>query len=369
MFQNLKVDIIYYKTNTDFEMEFNLCGCCRMRLLTDKSPDRKTALHSLARAVSRSRIIIVTGALFGEEGIISLIASAIGSKLETVDSKTYGLSGEEQIEILKGATPLVTPEGYFGGCIIESGPQTMILLSENRNIRKTVMQSLIHPYVEELYAIDLKEKAAATTDNLNIPVPTETLEEIPAEEPVIETVPQEENFASEEPSEEVIIDNEATDELTEDRDSEPEEAETLNIITEQNKEISPAEEEPLSEADAILSSGMIFDSDDNNMTVSSMASEADSELYIDSDPSDFFPISRINLDEQDSEQFLTDDDDIYRTKPHNSLSLNVFIMIVVVFLLIALAILCYCIFYMPARNGVNAADYIRETFNILFGKS
>ena len=30
MFQNLKVDVIYYKTNTDFEMEFNLCGCCRM---------------------------------------------------------------------------------------------------------------------------------------------------------------------------------------------------------------------------------------------------------------------------------------------------------------------------------------------------
>ena len=52
MFQNVKVDIIYYKTNTDFEMEFNLCGCCRMRLLTDKSPDRKTAVHSLARAVS-----------------------------------------------------------------------------------------------------------------------------------------------------------------------------------------------------------------------------------------------------------------------------------------------------------------------------
>ena len=38
----MKVDVIYYKTNTDFEMEFNLCGCCRMRLLTDKAPDRKT---------------------------------------------------------------------------------------------------------------------------------------------------------------------------------------------------------------------------------------------------------------------------------------------------------------------------------------
>ena len=40
MFQNLKVDVIYYKTNSDFEMEFNLCGCCRMRLLSDKTPDK-----------------------------------------------------------------------------------------------------------------------------------------------------------------------------------------------------------------------------------------------------------------------------------------------------------------------------------------
>ena len=39
MFQNVKVDIIYYDTSTDFELEFNLCGCCRMRLLTDKTDD------------------------------------------------------------------------------------------------------------------------------------------------------------------------------------------------------------------------------------------------------------------------------------------------------------------------------------------
>ncbi|MEE1055109.1 MAG: hypothetical protein U0L36_04660, partial [Acutalibacteraceae bacterium] len=68
MFQIIKVDIIYYQTNTDFEMEFNLCGCCRMRLLTDNAPDKKTLVHSLARAVSRSRVIIIVGNLFGEEG-------------------------------------------------------------------------------------------------------------------------------------------------------------------------------------------------------------------------------------------------------------------------------------------------------------
>ena len=56
MFQNIKVDIIYYKTATDFEMEFNLCGCCRMRLLTDKAPDRKSMVHGISIARARSDI-------------------------------------------------------------------------------------------------------------------------------------------------------------------------------------------------------------------------------------------------------------------------------------------------------------------------
>ena len=76
------------------------------------------------------------------------------------DNKTYGISGTDEIEIIEGSTPLVTADGIFGGCIIESGPQTMILLSDSKNVRKQIMQTLIHPYIEELYTADLTEKAA-----------------------------------------------------------------------------------------------------------------------------------------------------------------------------------------------------------------
>ena len=64
MLQNVKVDIIYYQTDGDFEMEFNLGGCCRMRTLRDIAKDRKSLVKMLARAVSRSQIIIACGALF-----------------------------------------------------------------------------------------------------------------------------------------------------------------------------------------------------------------------------------------------------------------------------------------------------------------
>lgn len=162
MLQNLKVDIIYYRTNTDFEMEFNLCGCCRMRLLTDKSDERNDFIKMLTRAVQRSRIIIACGSLFSPTGLISMTARLIGEPLEKVNNGEYGINSTEEIEIIKGSTPLITPDGYFGGCIIESGPQSIILLSESKSVRKTIMKNLIHQYVTDISM--LQETAPAVLE-------------------------------------------------------------------------------------------------------------------------------------------------------------------------------------------------------------
>ena len=77
MIQNLKLDIIYHSTPSDFEMEFNLCGCCRMRLLNDKTTDKKSFVKALARGVSRSRVIIACGPIFGADGIINIVAKYV----------------------------------------------------------------------------------------------------------------------------------------------------------------------------------------------------------------------------------------------------------------------------------------------------
>ena len=156
MIQNLKVDVIYHLTQSDFEMEFNLCGCCRMRLLNDKTTDKKSFVRALARDVARSRVIIACGPLFGADGTMATVATAIGNGLAVCDNKTYGIKGDDEIHIINGSTPLVTPDGYFGGCIIESGPQTIILLTENKAFRKSILQTLIHPYIEEISYIPTK---------------------------------------------------------------------------------------------------------------------------------------------------------------------------------------------------------------------
>lgn len=162
MIQNIKLDVIYYMGAKDFEMEFNLCGCCRMRLLTDQVKDHKSFIHALSRAVSRSRVIMCVGPLFGDDGLIKNVSEAVRIPLETVENQKFGIRTSSQIEIIKGALPLVTSDGIFGGCIVESGPQSIILLSESKSVRKSVMTSLIHPYIEELSI------ASATPSHTNI---------------------------------------------------------------------------------------------------------------------------------------------------------------------------------------------------------
>ena len=124
--------------------------------------NKKEFIKTLARNVARSRVIIACGPLFGNDGLISVVGTAIGSGVALCDNKTYGINDDQPIHIINGSTPLVTPDGYFGGCIIESGPQTLILLTENRAFRKVIMQNLIHPYVEEISYIPAKTSPIAT---------------------------------------------------------------------------------------------------------------------------------------------------------------------------------------------------------------
>ena len=182
MLYNLRSDIIYYKSSSDFELEFNLCGCCRMRLLTDKPSNKKAFVHSLARAVSRSRVILIAGAIFGEENTIQIVSQALGTTTEVVDNSTYNIASDDEIEIIKGSIPLVSSDGSFGGCIIESGPQTMILLTDNKTLRKNIMSTLIHPYISELYAAELQANTESK-DEPKTEIPVNMSEEATETEP------------------------------------------------------------------------------------------------------------------------------------------------------------------------------------------
>ena len=326
MFQNIKLDIIYFDTNTDFEMEFNLCGCCRMRLLTDKTDDQKNFLHMLARGVSRSRVIIIIGKLFGENGIINLSAQAIGKSLTEADNKLFGISSDEKIEIINNSTPLVTSEGYFGGCIIESGPQTMIMLSDNKNIRKNIMNTLIHPYIEELSALELQKKAESANAPSNTPDETEVITEEVEENSYI-------------PEEEVL------EEYT------PEE----DIELEGNMEyVEYIAEEPDTQEDLPPENPM------------------DSMLYIEPEKVKFSKKSYYeeNYMQAESEKYIFEsNEDFKRVNTSKKIPLNGVIFAITVILLIIIAVLAFTVFFIPISSGLSPAEFIGDTFKTLFGST
>ncbi len=381
MLYNLRSDIIYYKSSSDFELEFNLCGCCRMRLLTDKPSNKKAFVHSLARAVSRSRVILIAGAIFGEENTIQIVAQALSTTTEVVDNNAYNIASDEEIEIIKGSIPLVSSDGSFGGCIIESGPQTMILLTDNKTLRKNIMSTLIHPYVSELYAAEMKsnngnssesaEVVDTTSESVSETLPTPVVDQ----EPVIEDDITEENLVLEAsspvpPTEEVISEDIIIeDTLTEDevQVSIPDiNADTL--YTEVSEE--PSEEAvPTTE---IFETQIILEATEEKNEESTLKEDYQNvfnNLYLEEDKPQEATLRNDNT--ADGYQMLYDNGDIMSDSDANAEGrtsrLNIATIIVTVILLLSIIVLCICIFSASSNEGMSPTEYIRSVWQTVFG--
>lgn len=327
MIQNLKVDIIYHQTASDFEMEFNLCGCCRMRLLNEKTTDKKGFVRALARDVSRSRVIIACGPLFGEDGIIQIVAAAIGNGVTVCNNKMYGINGDEKIEIIKGSTPLVTSDGYFGGCIIESGPQTIILLTENRTFRKTIMQNLIHPYIEDISYIQ--------PQNINFGSGRHTAAPTEPEQPEIA---ENEGYITDVDSDYEADDGKNGYDVVQ---NSSDEHNIEFIMDEQLDDLPTAPEVSVQNAEYDNLYTQIEDEKDiKERYEQSFVSSAEDNMFISSPERD---------------------DDL--PAKGGKRSLNITIVVLVIILLLAVLALAYFVFLKPHTMGMSTGEYLREIFS------
>ncbi|MBO5852924.1 MAG: hypothetical protein J6Q74_03850 [Clostridia bacterium] len=169
---NLKIDIIYYKTASDFEMEFNLSGCCRMRMFKDKVDTPKGLVNALARDVSRSKIIIIVSDLVGENTSVSTTSKAIKLPLVELDKEKFGVQSTGDILLPKTAVPLVTKSGIYGGFIIENGPQSIIFVSSERTLRHEIMKTYVHNYVFDVGQLHAyQQRLNSDSSNYNHPAP------------------------------------------------------------------------------------------------------------------------------------------------------------------------------------------------------
>ena len=402
MFENIKTDIIYFKSNTDFELEFNLCGCCKMRLLTTKAPDKKTFVHSLARAISRSQVAIVIGSLFSEEGIINLTTNAIGSSLVTVDNSEYGIEANQNIQIIKDSLPLVTPEGYFGGCIIESGPQTIILLTENKNIRKTIMHNLIHPYFQELYVNnDTDDKEPIENNEVEIEaeaeIETETEEQTPSTPPVMQlvlddTTPNivsEETEISEDESEisetSIALENEETN-ISEEDEKEPVKEETSENTS--SEETKTKYDNNFDSDDDFFFFGGADDSNENipkefspiptaytsysprkNGIFSAIGEIVENNAFTfdDEDEDTYDTDTNISSDTSESVEPSELQEETKPSKLEKKRGLKVTMIILMIIIILAAALLCYYSFFGSSDNGTTMTDSLQEIIDTFLG--
>ncbi|MBQ6885808.1 MAG: hypothetical protein IJN56_08760 [Clostridia bacterium] len=331
--QNLKVDIIYYQSPSDFEMEFNLGSSCHMRTLSDKTTDKKSFIKALVRGVARSRVIMCCGPLFAEDGLIKIVSKAIGTGTSRCDNKIYGINSDEPIDIISGSTPLVTPDGYFGGCIIESGPQTIILLTENRTFRKSIMKNLIHPYMSEISYVFPN----ATT---------ESVADSPESEAYDTAVSENEIYLTEK-------DEEYDKDVVEDESSK------LSVDTESDEYnmdfvmSGSDEEEPDTEPEVALESDTYMDIYATSKTEDEPTQDIE-ETYTSSEEDGLFISEKVQdvLEQKQKKQ------DTMR-------AMDVTITALVVLLLLAVLALVYLLVLRPVSMGVGVGDYIKEIFGIV----
>lgn len=150
---NLKLNILYYNTPSDFEMEFNLNGCCRMRIFKDKVETPKEFVSTLAKDIDRSKITIIVTDLKGENSCLELASNALGIDMVFPDKVEYGIKDEDELYILSGGVPLVNKDGIYGGFIIESGAQSIVFITSDRAVRHEVMKAYVHNYVFDIAQI------------------------------------------------------------------------------------------------------------------------------------------------------------------------------------------------------------------------
>ena len=171
----IKADVIYYNTPSDFELEFNICGCCTMRLLSTKPQTQKDFLRSLSVAVGRSQIILAIGTLEGDGNMLSDLCAAIGFNMSKRDLSAFGINSPRLLP--ERSIPLVTSSGEFGGCVIECGPQAIIALSDDKALRHTIMRELVHDYVRDfernLKRAEAQKRATLLKETAELENPTD----------------------------------------------------------------------------------------------------------------------------------------------------------------------------------------------------
>ncbi|MBQ7288899.1 MAG: SpoIID/LytB domain-containing protein [Clostridia bacterium] len=186
---NIKLEIIYYKTEPDAMLEFGLQGNFAMRILSSRAQNAAEIIAALKKASVRNEFIVVVGG-FEDKEVVQVISRAIGREAVPVSQYTEAAQNEE-ILVPTDAIPLVAENDCLCGAVIESGYQSILLLSGEKQRRDMVLKPLLLPYLTERYKeIHASQFASEPTEQEEILPEQVPPTEIPAEEEILPEEPE-----------------------------------------------------------------------------------------------------------------------------------------------------------------------------------
>ncbi len=196
MVPDLTLEVIYFGASTDFKMEFALCGSCNVRFLSFLAKSRTEFLMALQKSTMRSRVIIAVGSFnpLDRDYLPKIIAKATGYVLKPVDKTLFSVADLGEFSLPDTAVPLVTASGEFGGCVLENFDQSIILLTAERDLRHTLVDELVCPYLT--FFAQKKGKTTAPDQRVILAptVPADVVEQVAA--PAVESTMQQDSVES-----------------------------------------------------------------------------------------------------------------------------------------------------------------------------
>lgn len=182
MSKDIKVEVIYYKSEADVSLEFGLHGDYPLRLLSSSCNDIQTFFKKLKHAVQRSEIIITVGG-YGKDRLPEFIGKAVGKKSYTPDYRSEHIITDEKYALPEGAIPLAPKSKRFAGFLMECGPQTIISLTDNRKTRLDIVEQFVVGYITEHHCVFNAPRATVETaeafENQTADINTDKKEDIP----------------------------------------------------------------------------------------------------------------------------------------------------------------------------------------------
>ncbi len=171
MANDVKIEILYYKTNCDISLEFGIRGNYPIRLLSSICDSSTSFLHNFKRALQRSEIIITVGGYDGGTYLPVLIAKAVGASCVSPNYKSLNIIADKDYPIPEASIALAPKSRNFAGFILESGPQSIISLNNDKKIRIETVNELVSKYITEYnnyFKIQKKSPAFKPVNNQEI---------------------------------------------------------------------------------------------------------------------------------------------------------------------------------------------------------